>query len=210
MNIGKCWFGAKTHTFYFFEPKASSVIYFLSFASLSYMYMCLSSLFVSSSQETENRRTLDEAYLSLKFASQSNPSPNIVEYYTAALLPGDLVFPKRASPFVQIFMEQMPGEWCSVIDHQRQYHHQYMHNTPSYYMKLSALYTGYQYFVSYKFTSWFKRYIGWLVVPLGDNTDSSYSQTFPPSQCVCKAGCSRLAPFPSSTFTTMLVSCLML
>ncbi len=117
------------------------------------MYMCLSSLFVSSSQETENRRTLDEAYLSLKFASQSNPSPNIVEYYTAALLPGDLVFPKRASPFVQIFMEQMPGEWCSVIDHQRQYHHQYMHNTPSYYMKLSALYTGYQYFVSYKFTS---------------------------------------------------------
>ncbi|XP_064385832.1 uncharacterized protein LOC135334528 isoform X2 [Halichondria panicea] len=59
-------------------------------------------------EETENRRTLDEAYLSLKFASQSNPSPNIVEYYTAALLPGDLVFPKRASPFVQIFMEQMP------------------------------------------------------------------------------------------------------
>ncbi len=68
------------------------------------------------SQEAENRHTLDEAYLSLKFASQSNPSPNIVEYYTAALLPGHLVLPQQNSPFVQIFMEQMPGRLILRLD----------------------------------------------------------------------------------------------
>ena len=54
---------------------------------------------------------MDEAYVSLKFAYQSNPSPNVVEYYTAALLPGNCCDPPRPLGQVQIFMEHMPGNY---------------------------------------------------------------------------------------------------
>jgi len=50
---------------------------------------------------------LDEAYVCLKLAYEFNVSRNIVEYFSAALLPGRL-----GPSIVQLFMEIMPSEWC--------------------------------------------------------------------------------------------------
>ncbi len=102
-------------------------------------------------QIAESKKALKEAYIALKFARQSNPSPYIVEFYTAALFLGSF---NAKTCLVQIFMEQVPGRLIITVQ-----------------IKLVISYV---------------------------------------LQLVFKNCCSRPAPFPSSTFTTMLVSCLML
>lgn len=68
------------------------------------------SLCLCGGQELENDKSLDEAYVCLKLAYEFNVSRNIVEYFSAALLPSYSISPS----IVQLFMEIMPSEWVVV------------------------------------------------------------------------------------------------
>ena len=74
-----------------------------------YALIFLSTL--SSSQEKEDVKTLDEAYICLKLACLTkNAPPNIVEYFGAAMLPSH-THPST----IQLFLELMPSECFSHV-----------------------------------------------------------------------------------------------
>ena len=61
-------------------------------------------IFISFLQESENAKSLDEAYVCLKLAYELNVSRHIAEYFGAAMLPN------FSQNIIQLFMEIMPSE----------------------------------------------------------------------------------------------------
>ena len=59
-------------------------------------------------QAPENQKALKEAYVCLKLAHLSNASQNVLEYFSAALLPSNYL--PGDNSFIQIFMEIMPSK----------------------------------------------------------------------------------------------------